>query len=653
MPRVEPLGPTDPGEVGGYRLAGRLGRGGQGTVFLAHRPDGDPLAIKVLHRSGDSRVVARFRREVDATQRVVPFCTARVLGADLDADPPYLVSEFIDGPTLHDRVKNDGPLSGPALDRVAVGTITALTAIHEAGVVHRDFKPENVVLSPDGPRVVDFGIARLIDTTQVSNEVMGTPAYMAPEQFADGRVGTPADVFAWAEAMVFAASGRPPYGDDAPSVVMHRVFYEPPNLGGLTGGLRELIAACLAGDATARPAAADVLLSLLGQPASQGEASGTVLARGARMADAPSDAAPYLGETLPPDNEVDTDPPVRWWKRWRHWRWWNSSSRWHLSRRWQRWVIGGTAVIAAVGVVMAVVLGTGMWGRPSAPADSDVPPTDAAASSLAVPAQASQAVGAAGRLTRVFLSFDHRIYDTQMAEMAKLSTPRFRPSVLQQARDAGVRIRAEQFVATAVMKVGGVMSWRPGRAVLLIFADTRVRNRDVAEPELVPRAFQATVVRRNGEWLLDELTYVDEPDQAGSAVPSPESTTRFEWPNSAGGAIASAGSACFRALLAGDYQTIDADQRGRLECVTGVLATRYRQRMSQERREWTSRQTRATVDSATVAVRGMTPTQASLIFAVCVTTRNKDEEPNSPCHRSSGTMIRSANRWLLTNYQNT
>ncbi|MFI6386990.1 serine/threonine protein kinase [Nonomuraea sp. NPDC050540] len=244
-------------DIGPYRILRELGRGGQGTVYLGRDDRGELAAVKVVH--GFDRA---FDRELAAARQVAEFCTARVLRADLDHNPPYVASEFIDGPALHQVA----PLRGAALTRLAIGTATALTAIHRAGVVHRDFKPGNVLMGPDGPRVIDFGIARLVDLSQ-SQGAAGTPPYMAPEQFAGGQVGPAADVFAWGATMVFAASGRPPFGSDTLAAVAYRIIHADPDLGELPEPLRTIVARCLAKNPAARPAARDLLLNLLGERA--------------------------------------------------------------------------------------------------------------------------------------------------------------------------------------------------------------------------------------------------------------------------------------------------------------------------------------------------------------------------------------------------
>ncbi|GAA4625256.1 hypothetical protein GCM10023196_028710 [Actinoallomurus vinaceus] len=267
MPNTTPLYPDDPRQVGDIRLTGRVGEGGQGIVYRGEASDGAVVVVKLLRGDlwGDDAARDRFMWEAELAMQVARFCTAGVLSAGMAGDRPYIVSEYIDGPSLQRRVASEGVLTDGALERLAIGTATALTAIHHAGIVHRDFKPANVILGPDGPRVIDFGIARALDTTRTATQgVVGTPSYMAPERFSGAGSGPAADVFAWAATVVYAATGRPPFGDDAIPAVLNRILNESPDLTGLREPVCGLVESCLAKDPARRPSARQVLLRLLG-----------------------------------------------------------------------------------------------------------------------------------------------------------------------------------------------------------------------------------------------------------------------------------------------------------------------------------------------------------------------------------------------------
>ncbi|MFG1964201.1 PASTA domain-containing protein [Nonomuraea sp. NPDC049028] len=267
MPTAQPLRTGDPRRLGAYELSGRLGEGGQGVVYLGTRAE-DVYAVKLLHGPvGDEKVA--FLREVELAKHVARFCTAQVMDAGFDDGRPYIVSEYVDGPSLQREVALTGPRRGSALERLAVGTVTALAAIHRAGIVHRDFKPQNVLLGPDGPRVIDFGLARALDAAAtVSGRGVGTPAYMAPEQITASALTGAADVFSWAATMCFAANASAPFGQDSVAPVLHRILTAPPELGRLDGSLRELVVVCLDKDAKNRPTSRELLLALLGDAGS-------------------------------------------------------------------------------------------------------------------------------------------------------------------------------------------------------------------------------------------------------------------------------------------------------------------------------------------------------------------------------------------------
>ncbi|WP_067174921.1 serine/threonine protein kinase [Microtetraspora niveoalba] len=289
-PDVAPLRPADPVRLGAYDLTGRLGEGGQGVVYLGVGPSGERVAVKWLRSdlAGDPAMRERFLREATSAKRVAPFCTAQVMDTGVEQERPYIVSEYIEGPSLQRRVQTSGPIPGPALHRLAVGTATALAAIHQAGVVHRDLKPANVIMGPDGPRVIDFGIARAVDSAHtLTSQPVGTPSYMSPEQIMGEPAGPPADLFAWGCTIVSAATGRAPFGNDTMPAVINRILNAPPDLGNLGAPLRDVVTACLAKDPRARPTAEQVLLRLL-----QNSAPGPAILSEAAAAAAPGGPAP-------------------------------------------------------------------------------------------------------------------------------------------------------------------------------------------------------------------------------------------------------------------------------------------------------------------------------------------------------------------------
>ncbi|MEV4111733.1 protein kinase [Nonomuraea sp. NPDC049695] len=262
----QPLVADDPRRLGPYDMLARIGEGGQGVVYLGRAETGELVAVKLLHRGllTDPGARSRFLREVQLAQRVARFSTAPVLHADIAGQQPYIVSEYVPGPSLHDLVTLEGPRRGAALDRLVISTATALAAIHRAGIRHGDFKPGNILMGPEGPVVIDFGVARALDApgTTSSGSVMGTPAYLAPEQLGGVPVTAAADIFAWGGTVVFAASGRSAFGADSTAAVINRILNQEPDISGLSGTLLELVTAALSKDPARRPSADDLVARL-------------------------------------------------------------------------------------------------------------------------------------------------------------------------------------------------------------------------------------------------------------------------------------------------------------------------------------------------------------------------------------------------------
>jgi eukaryotic-like serine/threonine-protein kinase len=323
---TSPLRPGDPEALGRYRVVSRLGSGGMGTVYLARTPDGHRVAIKVIRPelAQDPAFRARFAAEVDAARRVTASCTARVLDAEPSAPLPWFVTEYVEGVPLDRLVARDGPLPTSSVEGLAVGVAAALTAIHAAGLVHRDLKPGNVLVSPFGPKVIDFGIARAMDAAgslTMNGVVLGTPGWMAPEQLAGGPASPAGDVFAWGCLIAFAASGRPPFGAGPPEVVAQRVAWQRPDLAGVPESLRQLVVAATDRDPAKRPPARRLLLTLLGERAAAGpQAAATQVVQRTWVAPTPGWGPPArerraTGWPAPPPRPPAPAGPGRPWYR--------------------------------------------------------------------------------------------------------------------------------------------------------------------------------------------------------------------------------------------------------------------------------------------------------------------------------------------------
>ncbi|TDC93537.1 serine/threonine-protein kinase [Actinomadura sp. 7K507] len=267
MPEALPLQPGDPRRLGSYEVTGRLGVGEQGAVFLGRDPAGRQVAVKVLHvrLSGEPVARSRFAGAFDSARKVSGFCTAAILDADVEGDRPFVVSEWVDGPSLQQLVAEEGPRGGAVVERLAAGMAIAMAAVHRAGALHHDLKPGNVLLGRDGPRLGDFGIASALEAVNVtfSGHITEDPSYKAPEQLSGRGIGPAADVFAWASTILFAATGRAPFGTGSPSEVMQRIVYDEVDLTGAPDSLREVLSDAFVKDPADRPTAPDLLQRLL------------------------------------------------------------------------------------------------------------------------------------------------------------------------------------------------------------------------------------------------------------------------------------------------------------------------------------------------------------------------------------------------------
>jgi serine/threonine protein kinase len=247
----------DPRVVGAFRLHRRLGAGGMGVVYLGADKRGQRVALKVIRPelAEDQEFRSRFAREVSAARRIRGGCTARLVAADLEAERPWFATQYVPGPSLHDKVAEGGVL--PAAEVASIGAALAegLVAVHEAGVVHRDLKPSNILLSPKGPRIIDFGIAWATGASTLTHvgTAVGSPGFLAPEQVRGAAVTPATDVFAFGATLAYAATADSPFGQGSSEVMLYRVVHEEPDLVGVPDALAPLVSACLAKDPGERP----------------------------------------------------------------------------------------------------------------------------------------------------------------------------------------------------------------------------------------------------------------------------------------------------------------------------------------------------------------------------------------------------------------
>ncbi|MBT2391494.1 serine/threonine-protein kinase [Streptomyces maoxianensis] len=256
----------DPRVVGSFRLHRRLGAGGMGVVYLGSDRRGQRVALKVIRPdlAEDQEFRSRFAREVSAARRIRGGCTARLVAADLEADRPWFATQYVPGPSLHDKVAEDGTLPAAEVASIGAALSEGLVAVHEAGVVHRDLKPSNILLSPKGPRIIDFGIAWATGASTLTHvgTAVGSPGFLAPEQVRGAAVTPATDVFALGATLAYAATADSPFGHGSSEVMLYRVVHEEPQLYGVPDALAPLVQACLAKDPEERPSTLQLSMRL-------------------------------------------------------------------------------------------------------------------------------------------------------------------------------------------------------------------------------------------------------------------------------------------------------------------------------------------------------------------------------------------------------
>ncbi|MEU8620384.1 protein kinase [Streptomyces sp. NPDC048623] len=256
----------DPRIVGSFRLHRRLGAGGMGVVYLGSDRRGQRVALKVIRPdlAEDQEFRSRFAREVSAARRIRGGCTARLVAADLEAERPWFATQYVPGPSLHDRVAEEGPLRASDVAAIGAALSEGLVAVHEAGVVHRDLKPSNILLSPKGPRIIDFGIAWATGASTLTHvgTAVGSPGFLAPEQVRGAPVTAATDVFSLGATLAYAAMGDSPFGHGSSEVMLYRVVHEEPQLHGVPDALAPLVRACLAKDPEERPSTLQLSMRL-------------------------------------------------------------------------------------------------------------------------------------------------------------------------------------------------------------------------------------------------------------------------------------------------------------------------------------------------------------------------------------------------------
>lgn len=304
----------DPRVVGSFRLHRRLGAGGMGVVYLGSDKRGQRVALKVIRPdlAEDQEFRSRFAREVSAARRIRGGCTARLVAADLDADRPWFATQYVPGPSLHDKVVDEGSLSAADVASIGAALAEGLVAVHEAGVVHRDLKPSNILLSPKGPRIIDFGIAWATGASTLTHvgTAVGSPGFLAPEQVRGAAVTPATDVFSLGATLAYASMADSPFGHGSSEVMLYRVVHEEAHLQGVPDALAPLVRACLAKDPEERPSTLQLSLRLKEIAAREAQGMADARPPGPRAAEAerptgrltesyPDQRPPYHSQTQP------------------------------------------------------------------------------------------------------------------------------------------------------------------------------------------------------------------------------------------------------------------------------------------------------------------------------------------------------------------
>ena len=308
----------DPRVVGPYRLHRRLGAGGMGVVYLGSDRRGQKVALKLIRPelAEDQEFRTRFAREVAAAARIRGGCIARLVASDIDAERPWLATAYVPGPSLYKRVGDDGPLPWPEVAGIGAALADGLVHVHQAGVVHRDLKPSNILLSPKGPRIIDFGIAWSTGASTLTHvgTAVGSPGFLAPEQVRGIAVTGATDVFALGTTLAYAATGDSPFGSGTSEVMLYRVVHEEPELGDVPGALAPIIRACLAKEASDRPTTQQ-LRDRLRELAARGAAIGRSQlpqpqSRQSHPAQAGAHGPAGHGDRRPPPRRAPAMPPT-------------------------------------------------------------------------------------------------------------------------------------------------------------------------------------------------------------------------------------------------------------------------------------------------------------------------------------------------------